>query len=133
MSLTTCPACDHESFDIESQTCTNCSYGVRIDEEAFRSWTTDNKSAAAIPSQPEPKEDEMSEGATEQAQAEAAEKRKLYPGQLAEYARLREVRENVQNDEGHDLNLVVGLVIAEQLAGLNYILDGIRFATRNRD
>ena len=52
----------------------------------------------------------------------------VYPGRLGEYHRLRSVAETSEfENEGNQL----AAEIAAQLAGLAYILDGIRFAARN--
>lgn len=50
-----------------------------------------------------------------------------YPGKLSEYHRLRELRESLPVNDPN----TIGLQVAEQLAGLAYILDGIRYAARN--
>jgi len=57
--------------------------------------------------------------------------RKEYPGQLEDYARIREAREKAEKD-GVDPATAAALNIAEQLAGLAYIADGIRYSTRKQ-
>lgn len=59
---------------------------------------------------------------------------KIYPGSLDRYRELRANREafeasNLALDPEHAV-IGAGLNIAEQLAGLAYILDGIRYAAR---
>jgi hypothetical protein len=54
---------------------------------------------------------------------------KEYPGQLEDYARIRAEREKAEKD-GADMATVAALNIAEQLSGLAYIADGIRYSTR---
>jgi hypothetical protein len=52
----------------------------------------------------------------------------LYPGRLAQYHELRELREKTSpSDPSYN-----GACIAEQLAGLAYIADGIRYSLRNK-
>jgi hypothetical protein len=56
---------------------------------------------------------------------------KIYPGNIDEYRRLRTKREEMESDaKGADQALILAAVIAEQLAGLSYILDGIRYSAR---
>ena len=54
----------------------------------------------------------------------------IYPGRLAEYHRIKTLRESMPAETDAQLELIVNLTIAEQLAGLAYILDGIRFSAR---
>lgn len=66
-----------------------------------------------------------------------ADDTKNYPGGLSAYTRLREMREAAQGDYEKgtitgDLPTVAALAIAEELAGLSYILDGIRYQTRGK-
>lgn len=58
-----------------------------------------------------------------------ADNGKKYPGQLDRYTALREAREKTEAD-GKTVDPF--LVLAEELAGASYILDGIRYNTRNR-
>jgi len=59
---------------------------------------------------------------------------KVYPGNLDRYTELREAREQLQSSTGPEdvanLNLLLAATIAEELAGLAYILDGIRYSAR---
>lgn len=64
-------------------------------------------------------------------QTETVEK-PIYPGRLAEYHRLKTEREACTVTDDASASIKVGLQIAEQLAGLSYILDGIRFSARNQ-
>ena len=57
-------------------------------------------------------------------------KGKEYPGQLDEYARLREEREAMTVTDDTSAIIKSCLEVAEQLAGLSYIADGIRYNTR---
>jgi len=62
---------------------------------------------------------------------------KKYPGQLEEYHNLRALREQAQSDAGdapsiEQAQLIATLANAEQLAGLSYIADGIRYNTRRK-
>lgn len=52
--------------------------------------------------------------------------KKVYPGQLARYTELRELRAAAEKNSPEELYLT----IAEELAGLSYIMDGIRYNTR---
>jgi len=54
---------------------------------------------------------------------------KEYPGQLADYAELRGLRKEAQANNDPS---TPALMVAEQLAGLAYILDGIRYSARRR-
>jgi len=56
---------------------------------------------------------------------------KEYPGQLEDYSHLRELRQKAEKD-GVDAATTAALHIAEQLAGLAYIADGIRYSTRRK-
>jgi len=56
---------------------------------------------------------------------------KEYPRQLEDYARIRAEREKAEKD-GTDPATYAALNIAEQLAGLAYIADGIRYSTRRK-
>jgi hypothetical protein len=64
---------------------------------------------------------------------------KKYPGGISAYTRLREQRENLT--EAHekgaldapDVATLAILSVAEELAGLSYILDGIRYQTRGKN
>lgn len=68
-----------------------------------------------------------SEAATQgAAEAKAAENKNRFPGQLDRYAAIKEIRQATSPDDVR----FVGLCIAEELAGLSYILDGIRFNSR---
>lgn len=59
----------------------------------------------------------------------ASEEQKIYPGSVERYRALREARlEAETKDETPELT--VARQIAEELAGLAYILDGIRYAAR---
>jgi hypothetical protein len=51
---------------------------------------------------------------------------KVYPGNLARYVELRETRNTL---DPSDPNFFAACV-AEELAGLSYILDGIRYSAR---
>lgn len=53
---------------------------------------------------------------------------KIYPGSLERYRAIRAMREESDAQEGSSPN--PSLMIAEELAGLAYILDGIRYSTR---
>jgi len=55
---------------------------------------------------------------------------KVYPGSLSRYQTLRALRE--ETEESLPMNERVALVIAEELAGLAYILDGIRYSARKQ-
>jgi len=55
---------------------------------------------------------------------------KIYPGSVDRYRFLREKRQQAETDPKGNDNLVAALSIAEELAGLAYILDGIRYAAR---
>jgi len=59
---------------------------------------------------------------------------KVYPGSIDRYRELRKMREFLANDEaregGADPQAVLAATIAEELAGLAYILDGIRYSAR---
>lgn len=62
---------------------------------------------------------------------------KIYPGNLERYRDLRKLREEaevgVSGDEGIQPTPpqeYAALCIAEELAGLSYILDGIRYSAR---
>lgn len=59
---------------------------------------------------------------------------KLYPGSVERYRALREKRESLTPADGEEnvenLNLLLAATIAEELAGLAYILDGIRYSAR---
>jgi hypothetical protein len=126
MSLTNCPACDENTFDIESQTCGHCSYGKSLEAHELQAWLL--LEAARHPETG--KEAEMAEH-DEQNEKET-KKDKVYPGQLDDFLALREARQAAQATDNVDASHVIGLAVAEQLAGLNYILDGIRYSTRNR-
>jgi hypothetical protein len=65
---------------------------------------------------------------SEQEHEQQAQDEKVnYPGRLDQYHALRDLREGTQVN---DVNFA-GLAVAEQLAGLAYILDGIRYYQRN--
>src|SRR4051794_29822197 len=76
-----------------------------------------------------PKEERMSEHAElpEALQpdppAPAAKEEKVYPGSLERYRTLRSMRE-VQEQQGE---VDPSLMVCEELAGLAYLIDGIRF------
>jgi hypothetical protein len=53
----------------------------------------------------------------------------VYPGRLTRYHALMAQRKEAEAENAPDL---VGFVIAEEIAGLAYILDGIRYAARNQ-
>lgn len=57
---------------------------------------------------------------------------KIYPGSIDHYRMLREVRERLTPAAEGDVptELFLAAVIAENLAGLSYILDGIRYSAR---
>lgn len=64
---------------------------------------------------------------------------KTYPGQLSRYNELRVAREVFEQGTGEgeshvpaDPAVVASLSIAEELAGLAYILDGIRYSVRKQ-
>jgi len=61
---------------------------------------------------------------------------KVYPGSIDRYRELRQAREALTPAEGEvggaDLHLLTAAVIAEELAGLAYILDGIRYSARSK-
>jgi hypothetical protein len=59
--------------------------------------------------------------------AAEAQPEKVYPGGLDRYT---ELRRNRQAREAEGLDDDPGLIIAEELAGLAYLLDGIRYAAR---
>lgn len=73
----------------------------------------------------------MSETDTPQ---EGAEPRKVYPGNLDDFTKQREARIKAESQDNPPTPAaeVAMLVIAEQLTGLNYILDGIRYAMRDK-
>ena len=52
---------------------------------------------------------------------------KVYPGNLSRYSELRKAREEA---ERQGMSVAGEYVLAEELAGLAYILDGIRYAAR---
>jgi len=57
--------------------------------------------------------------------------RENYPGKLARYHDLKVQREKAETvADGAPTQEVMFLSIAEELAGLAYILDGIRYSTR---
>jgi CRISPR/Cas system-associated protein endoribonuclease Cas2 len=64
---------------------------------------------------------------------------KKYPGGISAYTRLREQREQMQDAhekgalDAPDLGTVALLSVAEELAGLSYLLDGIRYQTRGKN
>lgn len=67
------------------------------------------------------------------------EGQKLYPGSIDRYRALRTLRASTpvyESDEakeqGETNSNYVLLTIAEELAGLAYILDGIRYSARNK-
>lgn len=62
----------------------------------------------------------------------ATDEGKVYPGNLARYRELRAAREALEATESPDPALVQGANLVEQLAGLAFILDGIRFSARQR-
>jgi len=58
---------------------------------------------------------------------------KVYPGGLDRWKFLREAEQNVSNDAevGENAPIVAALyAVAAELAGMNYIADGIRYALR---
>jgi hypothetical protein len=59
---------------------------------------------------------------------------KIYPGSIEHYRMLREVRERTAPAAEGDTptELFLAAVIAENLAGLAYILDGIRYSARRQ-
>lgn len=68
-----------------------------------------------------------------------ADNDKIFPGGIEQYRDLRATREQFQarlnldesgNFHSTDLEVLSKLVIAEQLAGLAYIADGIRYSLR---
>jgi hypothetical protein len=62
--------------------------------------------------------------------------KKEYPGDLDDFARLREMRESLEKQHADgsllDVAPVLAANIAEQIAGLTYILDGIRYSARKQ-
>jgi len=60
----------------------------------------------------------------------AAEETKVYPGSIERYRFLREKRQAAETDPKGNDTLVAALSIAEEIAGLTYVLDGIRYAAR---
>lgn len=66
----------------------------------------------------------------------ASEEKKVYPGNLDRYNQLRELRLAAESSDTEDgptmTEQLVALSIAEELAGLAYILDGIRYAARKK-
>lgn len=62
----------------------------------------------------------------------ASEEKKVYPGSLDRYSELREKRIEAETspDAQEIASTVAALSVAEELAGLAYILDGIRYTTR---
>jgi hypothetical protein len=63
---------------------------------------------------------------SEQHEEQAKSEEKVYPGNLARYVEMREVRSSM---DVSDPNFFAA-VIAEELTGLAYILDGIRYSAR---
>lgn len=58
---------------------------------------------------------------------------KIYPGSIDRYRELRRLREQFEeggSEGGERHPLFAAAVIAEELAGLAYILDGIRYSAR---
>lgn len=124
MSLTNCPSCDHMTFEIETQKCSHCGWDLNNDYN-----NVDFGFRPEVEYTPEgEKEGTMSEQNNEQE----PEVKKVYPGQLEDFLALREARQQAQQHDDVDTAHVIGLAIAEQLAGLNYILDGIRYSARNK-
>jgi hypothetical protein len=69
---------------------------------------------------------------SEQHEEQAKSEEKVYPGNLARYVELRN-RRLVLEDTGLGAGSAEGYAaacIAEELAGLSYILDGIRYSAR---
>jgi len=69
----------------------------------------------------------------------ANDETKIFPGNLERYKALRKFREELETDpgsEGHgaggNTSNFLAAAIAEELAGLSYILDGIRYQTRQQ-
>ncbi len=64
---------------------------------------------------------------------------KIYPGSVERYRELRQQREQQQAQsaqlegqvDGETQNRLTALSVAEELAGLAYILDGIRYSARS--
>lgn len=78
----------------------------------------------------------MSESETQTPDTEGT---KIYPGNIDRYRGLRNLRAATPiygSDKDKENGVVnpqhVGLCIAEELAGLAYILDGIRYSARNK-
>ena len=59
------------------------------------------------------------------------EAEKQYPGSLTRYRHLRKTRENAEKTAMGPSELAA-LTIAEELAGLAYLLDGIRYSARQK-
>lgn len=122
-----CPNCDERTFDTDSQACYTCGYGM-ADDPAKRA------SSAILHSMVQ--EVYMSEHEQEQTPAPAEPAPKIYPGNIDRYKTLRGQREtlgaSLDFDDPAQAQVFVGLVIAEELAGLSYILDGIRYNSRQK-
>lgn len=59
------------------------------------------------------------------------ENKKVYPGGLDRYVELRTKRIEAEHAETQlDPNYLIALTVAEELAGLNYLIDGIRYSAR---
>jgi len=56
--------------------------------------------------------------------------KKEYPGQLEDYAELKKLREEAQ--AAGDNATASMFAVAEQIAGLSYIADGIRYSLRRQ-
>ncbi len=63
---------------------------------------------------------------------------KIYPGSIERYRELRKLREFLGQDgegndgKGSDSQAYLAATIAEEMAGLSYILDGIRYSARSK-
>jgi hypothetical protein len=63
----------------------------------------------------------------------AAKEEKVYPGSLSRYQELREARQAAEASEDQtESERAVVLGVMEELAGLSYILDGIRYSARRK-
>lgn len=63
----------------------------------------------------------------------AASDDKVYPGSIDSFRELRQLREGLaEPTTGEEMRDLLAAHIAENLAGLAYILDGIRYSARSK-
>lgn len=62
--------------------------------------------------------------------APAQEDTRIYPGGVERYRAARKLREELETGENVPQSDYLAAAIVEELAGLAYILDGIRYAAR---